>query len=124
MGAIVDFAARVERAEAKLEKCSITDKNKDLIRHFCEYKTAQKVKLPRIDKYLSTLRLVAERYLCDRDFTALTSDDIISWKGSHHRIPFHFKYGWFTPSYTTNAIERFTPSYTTNDTKLWKASQR
>ena len=48
----------------------------------------------------------------------------VMWKGSHHRIPFHFKYGWFTPSYTTNAIERFTPSYTTNDTKLWKASQR
>ena len=46
------------------------------------------------------------------------------WKGSHHRIPFHFKYGWFTPSYTTNAIERFTASYTLNDTKLWKASQR
>jgi len=46
------------------------------------------------------------------------------WKGSHHRIPFHFKYGWFTPSYTSNAIERFTPSYTSNDTKLWKASQR
>lgn len=78
MGAIVDFAARVERAEAKLEKCSITEKNKDLITHFCEYKTAQKVKLPRIDKYLMTLRLVAERYLNDRDFTALTSDDIIT----------------------------------------------
>ena len=37
---------------------------------------------------------------------------LANWKGSHHRIPFHFKYGWFTPSYTTN------------DTKLWKASQR
>ena len=48
----------------------------------------------------------------------------LNWKGSHHRIPFHFKYGWFTASYTTNAIERFTPSYTTNAIKLWKASQR
>jgi len=56
MGAIVDFAARVERAEAKLEKCSITERNKELILSFCEAKTAQKVKLPRIAKYLSTLR--------------------------------------------------------------------
>nr|QNO53469.1 hypothetical protein HCHKDHBN_00040 [Methanosarcinales archaeon ANME-1 ERB6] len=25
---------------------------------------------------------------------------ITIWKGSHHRVPFHFKYGWFTPSCT------------------------
>jgi integrase/recombinase XerD len=78
MGAIIDFAVRVERAEAKLEKCSITERNKELILSFYEYKTAQKVKLPRIAKDLGTLRVIAERYLKDRDFTALTSEDIIS----------------------------------------------
>lgn len=48
-----------------------------------------------IDNYDSVLKSVVSQ--------------IVNWKGSHHRIPFHFKYGWFTPSYTTNAIERFTP---------------
>ncbi len=30
---------------------------------------------------------------------------VSSWKGSHHRVPFHFKYGRFTPSSTLTAMK-------------------
>ena len=63
MGAVHDFGKWVVRAELLLEKSSIIEESKDLIRRFVEFKTAEKVKLPRIVKYLSTLRLLAERYL-------------------------------------------------------------
>ncbi len=65
-----------------------------------------------------------EYYRVATEESRVVGTQLISWKGSHHRIPFHFKYGWFTPSYTTNAIERFRSSYTLKDTKLWEASQR
>jgi len=29
----------------------------------------------------------------------------VGWKGSHHRVPFHFKYGRFTPSSTLTAMK-------------------
>jgi len=49
-----------------------------LIHQFVEFKTAGKVKLPRLSKYYSTLRLLAERHLKGRDFTALSKEDVIS----------------------------------------------
>ena len=78
MGAVHNYERRVERAELILEKSGISDVNKALIRRFVEFKTAEKVKAPRIAKYLGTLRLIVERYLEDRDFTALTKEGLIS----------------------------------------------
>ena len=78
MGTIHDFRGRVESAERLLERAEISDRNKELIQRFVEFKTAGRLSLPRIAKYIGTLRLIAERYLEGRDFTALTKEDIIS----------------------------------------------
>ncbi len=78
MYSVHDFEGRVEKAELLLEKSGISDVNKDLIRCFCDFKTATKVKLPRIAKYIGTLRIIAERYLNDRDFTDISKKGIIS----------------------------------------------
>jgi integrase len=78
MDTIHDFSGRLKRAKQLLEKSDISDTNKDLIHRFIEFKTAGKVKLARLGKYYSILRLLAERHLEGRDFTALTKEDVIS----------------------------------------------
>lgn len=75
---IHDFERRLHNAEVLLEKCGISDVNKELIRRFVEFKTAANVKKPRLVKYIGTLRIIAERYLEDRDFTDLGRDDLVT----------------------------------------------
>lgn len=77
MHTIINFDNRGKAEEKLLEKSSISFENKDLIRSFVNFKTAEKVKLPRINMYMSTLRLMAERYLEDRDFRDITKEDMI-----------------------------------------------
>jgi integrase/ribosomal protein L40E len=69
---------KLKRAEVHLEKSAIPDVNKDLIRRFVLQKTAEKVKAPRLVKYVSTLRLIAERYLQDRAFLELDKEDLVA----------------------------------------------
>ena len=77
-GGIVDYRERVRRAEALLESSPISETNKRVIRRFMDFKTAQRISLPRQDKYLRLLRLLAERYIDGMDFEQLTRDDVIS----------------------------------------------
>lgn len=77
-GGIVDYRERVRRAEALLESSPISETNKRAIRRFMDFKTAQRISLPRQDKYLRLLRLLAERYIDGMDFEQLTRDDVIS----------------------------------------------
>jgi hypothetical protein len=60
MVGIHNFDMQLSRAEVLLEKSTISETNKALIRRFVLQKTAEKVKAPRLVKYLGTLRLVAE----------------------------------------------------------------
>lgn len=78
MNTIHDFSGRLRRAKQQIDNSDISDTNKELIHRFVEFKTAGKVKLPRLSKYYSTLRLLAERHLKGRDFTALSKEDVIS----------------------------------------------
>jgi len=73
-----NFPRRLERAEVLLEKSRISDENKAAIKRFVDFKTAQKVKLPRIVKYITTLRIIAERYVADCNFRELNRDDVVS----------------------------------------------
>jgi integrase/recombinase XerD len=77
-GGIVDYRERVRRAEVLLESSPISETNKRAIRRFMDFKTAQRISLPRQDKYLRLLRLLAERYIDGKDFEELTRDDVIS----------------------------------------------
>lgn len=87
MTGIHKFEVQVSRAEALLEKSPISEVNKALIRRFVLQKTAEKVKAPRIAKYLGTLRLLAERYLPDRDYTELSKEDLIGIVAAIERAP-------------------------------------
>ena len=78
MSTIHDLEGRMISAERLLEKADITDVNKELIRRFVEFKTAEGVKSHRQIKYYNTLRLLAVRHLDGKDFTALTKESIIS----------------------------------------------
>jgi hypothetical protein len=74
---IVDYADRVRRAETLLEASVISETNKRAIRRFIEFKVAQRISLPRQDKYLRLLRLIAERYIEGKGFEQLTREDVI-----------------------------------------------
>jgi hypothetical protein len=74
---IVDFHKRLERAEKKLNTSAIYDENKKLIRQFVNFKTAEGVTIARQHKYITTLRLIAERYLDGGSFIDLTKEDLV-----------------------------------------------
>ena len=75
-GDIHDFQQRLRRAFDSLARSPISERNKDLIRAFARHCFASGLKPPRIEKYVRTLRLIAERYLDGRNFDELTRDEM------------------------------------------------
>jgi hypothetical protein len=60
---IHNYAKRLKRAVWRLEKAPINEIDKDLIRRFVEFKAAEKVGIPRQEKYFRMLRVIGERYI-------------------------------------------------------------
>ena len=76
---IHDYEKRLEGASEILAKSTIREEDKKLIRHFVERKVAEGVGVPRQEKYLRMLRLIAERYFEENhSFSSLKEEDVIS----------------------------------------------
>jgi integrase/recombinase XerD len=74
---IHDFKTRLEKAKGGLEESSISEKNKAAIRSFIIQCSADGLKEARLDKYLRTLRLIAERYCDTLNFEDMKKGEIV-----------------------------------------------
>ena len=74
---IHDFKKRLEKAKSALEESSISKKNKAAIRSFILQCSADGLKEARLDKYLRTLRLIAEIYCDTLDFEDMKKEEVV-----------------------------------------------
>jgi integrase/recombinase XerD len=88
VGDIIDYQRRVESAMQRLERSTIPEEDRKLIKDFVHYKTAsENIKLSGQDKYLRFLVVIAERYLGGRTFASLTREDMVKVIANLERSP-------------------------------------
>ena len=76
---IHNYEKRLEGASKILTRSTIREEDKKLIRRFVERKVAEGVGVPRQEKYIRMLRLIAERYFeKDYSFSSLKEEDVIA----------------------------------------------
>ena len=76
---IHDYDRMILLQEDLLEKSQISEEDKQLIQRFVLSKIAEGISEPRIAKYYSTLRLLAERFKpFEKTFVELTKEDLIA----------------------------------------------
>lgn len=72
-----DLKHKIDINENKLTQSSISKNNKDAILKFINYCYSQSLSEHRVSKYLSLLRIIAEKF--NKDFDKVTKDDIITY---------------------------------------------
>ncbi|MCK4476576.1 MAG: hypothetical protein KAU16_07595 [Methanophagales archaeon] len=69
-----------------MQKANSTGRTFCLRRRFVEYRAAQGIGKARQVKYIGTLRLIAERYLEEKDYVGLTREELIRIVAKHPKV--------------------------------------